>query len=479
MKRQALIFFIILALFIAACDSDNGGEDFVEPTRPTLTISNGDVSVNGQLLNICWPKGTGNVSCEPTFGDAAPTETLPVTANSQITISVGEADAPDRLVVIGSNPAGEVLYSQTFWRGESPSFPIDSFGSNLSELEITAYYDNLQESEAVVSSVFAVEMAGAVAVDQTPDATDDVPPTEAATAEPTEEATAAVETEMPTEEATPVADTEVPTAESTEDMTAAVETEMPTEEAMAESTEESTPAADTEVPTTESTEEPAETATDEVGISEAPTEETTMTVTEEATEIETSPTVEPPPPTEPGAVDTSAPPTPTIFAPSATAAAPAGSPTPFVPSATPSATVMAPTPTTTPFPPPTSVGDEEVGINLRISGQDHTPVGYETCQVIEDESVCEQFVSDDPPQRPQITRGRSAVAEISGDDVPMFITYQILESGILNIMAGNYVEDDNVISFRVNLPADVYLLSIEVVWPDTSVTYFYDIQIIE
>ena len=70
-RKQLLPFLMILVLLFAAC-TNNEGEDFTEPIRPQIILISGDTSLSGQVTNSCWPEGTNNVRCDPSFDTSTP-----------------------------------------------------------------------------------------------------------------------------------------------------------------------------------------------------------------------------------------------------------------------------------------------------------------------------------------------------------------------------------------------------------------------
>lgn len=496
MIRRLGIVLIFVILLLAACTTqkdDDSGEPFVEPARPNILIENAGVTVGGQVTNICWPQGQGNVRCEPSFERPAPPDTLIVSREDSVSINLGESAAPDELVIVSRDPQGGLVFSQTFRVGEVPQFPVTSLQDGENLLEVTAYYYNLAGSEAVVSSVFSVEVGVAVAIDTTPTAEASPSATETVDETPVVEATA-----------TPTIPTATPTIAISPSPTASIE-----ETSEVEVTE--MPAILTSTPTTETVISPTETI-EAVGVTPSlpvvaeslvpttetatPTSNSSISVTEavdataivEESETPTDETLEPV--ISPSATEDSVF-TPT-FTPSATPTVP---PTTVVPSHTftPSPTVtlsptVTPSHTFTPSPTPTepiptsaveAFFGEVPPLQLSVAGRDYLPIGYTYCEPGPNNQVVCVSQPTDPTLRVRLFRQTLPMAlQIGGDERPNTVKYRIVDATTLSPLARGERPGANVLLLNFTLAPGDYLLSIEVVWPSTSGTYYFRLQVI-
>lgn len=466
MKRQKIFFaLIVLVLILAACGGNDGGEDFEEPSRPVVVIGNGDASVIGQQLNICWPKGTGNVSCEPSFASGDPADALQVESTDTISINVNEADPPDAVLIesraLGDD--GEPLLSLTLQSGNDIQFVASELPDGRNILDVTVFYYDLAESQAVVTNAFAVDVGTAIAA-VTPEVTEETeePETPTPTVEPTDEI-----------EPTP---TITPTVEPTE--TEEPETPTPPIEASPEETDEVdlTPEA-----TEEETEEPeaSSTSTEDVATEvgndiPTPTQEIpnlTPTV-EDETETPTrrptnTPTIVPttPPPTEP----------------------PTSIPTTIVPS--PTVEVIPPTETSVSIITPT-VSEDDVSavvgtaptVTIRVGQQNYDAIGLEYCRRgLNNEQICVERAIDTGStvnRMVRVGRGRAAQLRIANGR-PESVSYEVINLRTREVLESSERDGDNIILFSVNQPAGNYILSVVVDWEDTVGTYYFQLRIQE
>ncbi len=463
MKRQQTFFaLIIFVLIVAACGGDSG-DDFVEPERPVILIGNGEATVGGQLLNICWPKGTGNVSCEPSFAADDPVDALTIERTDTLTINVSEAEPPDEFLIESRElgPGGEPLISLTVQGSEQIELVASELSDGRNILDITAFYYNLAESQAIVTNSFAVDV-GTFVAEVTPEATEESEPTVTPTVEVSLEATATI----------------TPTVEPTE-----VEaTETPTEEASPEATE------PIEVATEEETEEPEPTETESSDATETsddvptPTQErptraaTTAVATEDETE-EVTPTVRPT--NTPTMAATTALPTLT----------PSDIPTTVAPSPTIEVITPVPTETTVSIITPTASEDDVsavVGtvppITVRVGTRDYEPIGLEYCRRgTNNEQICIERAVDTGStvnRMVRIGRGRAARLRI-GNGIPETVTYEVINLRTREVLENSERDGDNIILFSVDQPAGNYILSVVIDWGDTVGTFYFQLQIQE
>ncbi|NDJ86570.1 MAG: hypothetical protein GYB66_11835 [Chloroflexi bacterium] len=500
---------------MAACggddDSDDTEEAFTEPVRPVLNLQAEDVSVTGQLRTICWPEGSGNLRCEPTFGEIVPIDSLLVARADQILVNVGPAESPDELVVTAYDARGDSLFNLSFVEGETATFPAINLSEGRNILEVTAYYYDLEGADALVSSVFAVDVGTAVASGSELGEGTGTPPSEDETTTPTLEVT---EEETETVEATP-APTETPEqATLAPDETDEVEDMDATPSGAGAGDDTETPATDETTPTAEATPTPGPGETMPAGVDEETTtpedQPTGDDATEEPDDEETpelppdepeaaTPTIETtrtPMPTTEVPVETATPtlelPTEDIVSPTATATN-----TRPVPTATntpsPTVTVEQPasaTPTITPMPSvtlvPTADMDDPEGfvgiapeVTLSVRGRDYGPVGIEYCRRSSpNEQVCVERPADETPRRVIIGRGNAVIAEIEGER-PETVVYQVRSVTDLRPLVSENRDGDNNVLFTLNLPSGDYLLSIRVSWPGRNGTYYFRIRIVE
>ncbi len=489
MKRRTIIVLILLALFVAACggeDDGSGSEEgkaFVEPARPVLTLQTGGNSIEGVVVQYCWPAGVGNLVCDPSFDDQQPS-TVTVSQDSEITVDVGTGLQPSELVMNVTRPSEVDVVTSTY-RGNdeinAASLSVNQWSAGRHEIEVTAYYRDLEGTNAVISMLFAVEVsstavAGGVtptvgATETSPPSSTETPtelsPTETPTEPPAtvEEATATTEPATATPSPTPTLD--LPTATSdaaaVPDVTQEVE-DTPTATSEVRPTNTPTMIATTAAPTETATLEPTErpsTTPEPVQPSATATSDTSMPVRSTATNTPFG--------FDPTATFTQPPPTATI--------------TPS-PSSTPTFT-STPTSTPTAFMTATSPGDDVRGflgeapkVHLRSLGRDYYPAGIEFCRWNEfDEQICIERASDIFSARLRIRRGSAVVAEID-DERPSMVRYEIATTPFSPLVT-EVRPGDNVILFNVDLPAGTYFLTFEVTWPDMRGTYYFRVQILE
>lgn len=502
MKRRTIIILILLALFMAACgdDSSNEGEAFTPPDVPALTLQDGQNTTQGLITQLCWPEGVGNLSCDPTFGETQPTDSLAVTATDEITIGVGADLVPSQLVVTVRGPSGNVAAEETIAGPDisNTRLAVSNWGAGRNLVEVTAYYQGVEGTDPVVSSVFAVQVGAGVAVENTPttqpSATSTTAPTVTATTEPpTATATeTVVSTETPpiittTEPATiaetptvsgttttapsPTSDTvtvpdvtetvdgETPTVTSTSDDTLPRVTNTPTEAPSETATDRPTPTP-TERPSN-TPQPPTATMTATVTLTEAPMFGETATNTPFGFEPSATPSTTP----------TTPPPSPTM--------------TPTTPPPTPTLTPTTPPPTNTPFisatPPTNDVRGflgEAPKAQLTSMGREYFPAGIEFCRWNQfNEQICIERAADTFSARMRIRRGNAAVFEIEGER-PTMVSYELATTPFSPLVS-EVRPGDNVILFNIDLPAGTYFLTFEVTWLDMRGTYYFRVQVVE
>jgi hypothetical protein len=452
MKRQKTFFaLIVLVLIVAACGGDDGGEDFEAPVRPVIVIRNGDETVGGQLLNICWPRGTNNVSCEPSFAEGDPIDALTIERSDTITISVSESAPPDEILIESREigPGGDPLISLTLQGGNDIELVASELSDGRNILDITAFYYDLAESQAVVTNAFAVDVGTVVAVDVTPEVTDE-------TEEPTDEPTVDV-TETPTPTLAP---TDTPEPEDTEE---------PTEVAVVspEATRDVEIATDATVESDE-TEEPKETPTQERPTRAA----TTAAPDEDATE---EPTVRP---TNTPTV------APTTSLPTLT---PSPVPTTIVP--TPTIEIISPTATSVSVITPTASEDDVTAVvgtaptvTVRVGSRSFSAIGLEYCRRgTNNEQICiERAIDSDSTVNRMVRVGRGRAAQFRiGNGRPESVEYEVINLRTRDVLESSERDGDNIILFSVNQPAGNYILSVVVDWGETVGTYYFQLQVQE
>ncbi len=461
MNRKYLLplALLLFTLLLAAC----GGEDFVPPDQPNLSLQAGEQSDGGLRTVACWPKGEKNVSCEFTNDDASPATALTVQGGQAVTVAIANPAGvalPNQVVITSreTDATGAPLFTMQIDPAQTTEFVLAPLPNGRYLLDVTAYYADIEGSSATVSNVFALDVGQAVAVNPTPEATDAATPeatpevTETATPEATEEATTEATAEV-TETATPEATEETGASGGNETATpvATEETVEPTAEATEPATTpEVTEATElvTETPVTPTT--PVATtpaATEEAAV---PTETATVEVTEAATETPTAtPTEE--------VTEVVAPPTST--------ATPTPSPT-------------------TPVPPTeTSVFDVDAppAVALRVSGRNYQPVGYDYCRPnSSSELVCvKQPFSTTGTTTIRAARNAAANIRIDGSR-PTNIEINYLGRDTLQPIASETRLGDNVVLFNLGVAAGSYILSVEITWPDdVSVTYYFQLQVLQ
>jgi hypothetical protein len=423
MKRIFVLAGIMLVLLAACGGGDSGGEAFTQPTRPNLVLQAGERSVGGALVNICWPKGEGNTSCEPTFGSIEPQDALAVTKDDAITIGVGPAAAPDELVVKSGN------LSLIFRAGENAQFPVNALNDGRNRVEVTAYYFDLAGAQAVVSSVFAVDVATGTAVVAVA-----TPTTEAGTVAT---ATQATPTEATTEEPT---DTPVIVASPTAAPVQPTNTPAPP-----------SPTSTIAAPTASATQAPPQPSPTPT----SPMQTTTITPTDEGSGNQ-----------EPTA-------TQTVFV-----SAPAASPT-VTPTLPPPTGAVVPTAVplnATDLPVFVGVAPE---VKLRIGGREYASAGVDFCRRAgNNQQVCIAQPTDTTTARVRIGRGNAFIVRI-GDTRPGSVAYEIKNPDTLQSLAQETRTGDNNVLLSINLPAGDYLLAVNVVWTDKSGTYYFRVQIVD
>ncbi|MBI5928985.1 MAG: hypothetical protein HY862_06735 [Chloroflexi bacterium] len=468
-RKYLLSLPLFLLIFVlAAC----GGKDFSPPAQPNLSLQAGEQSDGGLRTVACWPKGEKNVSCEFTSDANSPNPSTALTVQGgqavNIVIANPEGVTLPKQVVITSretDAAGAPLFTMQIDPTQSTEFVL-ALPNGRYLLDVTAYYPDIEGSSATVSNVFAVDVGEAIASNVTPEATAEI--TEIATEATTPEATAEI-TETPTAEVTAEI-TEEPTVAATEETGIsggnASETPAATEEIVeptAESTEVVTEPAVTEE-IASATPEATESATAVTPVATTPvaTEEVvpTETATEVVTEVAAPPTATSTP--------TLPPPTPTNTATS-------------TPTVTPTSTPTA-TPTLGISPTNTSVFDVDAppAVTLRVTGRNYQPVGYDYCRRnATNELVCvkQPFTTTGSTS---IRAARNAAANIRIDgDRPTSIEINYLSRDTLQPIATETRTGDKVVLFNFGVAAGSYVLSVEVAWPDVTVTYYFQIQVLQ
>lgn len=428
-KRQRLFFILIAtALLIVACgENDDGGEDFSVPEQPQFVLVSEDETTSGSQTNICWPEGFGNVRCEISFPDVAGLTPLQAEPDANLTLNQPAGAVPSALVVRVFDADDNMVQETSFAADDVQQFQLDNLQAGRYRLELEAFYTDLAQADAVVNTVFALNV-GPVGVAQVPDADEtattvpatptttpsavveeatDTPQaaTEAATDNATEEPTQATTTTTTTTTATEATDetlevdasTATPAATETEDETAqganaAEDTPAPTKEAtVVASTATNAPATASATPDEEPTDVPAPSTT----VSDATTEAdvsitpgaTETAETEEAESTATagpSTTATPRPSNTPTATFTATQtPTPSATMTASATSTPSDTPTPTFtasPSPTPTRDPSLPTETVTPFggvpetptdtPTATDVAATEVATDLETDDSD-------------------------------------------------------------------------------------------------------------
>ncbi len=494
MNRKYLLplALLLFTFILAAC---GGGEDFSAPNQPNLSLQAGEQSDAGLRTVACWPKGENNVSCEFTSNADSPSTTLAVQGGQAVTVAIANPEGvalPNQVVITSreTDAAGNPLFTMQIDPAQSTEFVL-ALPSGRYLLDVTAYYADIEGSSATVSNVFAVDVGQAVAGNVTPEPTEAVTP--AATPEVTAEVTE-VATEVTTPEAT-VESTPEATAESTE--IATVEATPEATEATPQATEDTGTGGGDETETPEATEEvieptaePTEVATEPVSTEEV------ATATEEATEPATpiSPIIITPvateevvTPTETATEVATETATPTeevteVVAPPTNTATPSPSPTTAVP---PTATS---TPTATPTlgvsPTNTSVFEVDAppAAALKVSGRNYQPVGYDYCRRnASNELVCvKQPFSATGSTATSIRAARNAAANIRIEGSrPTSIEINYLSRDTLQPIASETRVGDNVVLFNLGVAAGSYILAVEIVWPDMTVTYYFQLQVLQ
>lgn len=474
MNRKYLLplALLLFTLLLAAC----GGEDFVPPDQPNLSLQAGEQSDGGLRTVACWPKGEKNVSCEFTNDAASPTTALTVQGGQAVTVAIANpagVSLPNQVVITSreTDATGAPLFTMQIDPAQTTEFDLAALPNGRYLLDITAYYADIEGSSATVSNVFAVDIGQAVAVNPTPEATD------AATPEATPEVT-----ETATETATPEA-TEEATTEATETATP-------------EATEETGASGGNETETPAATEEAVEPTAEATATPEATESATTPQVTEtvttpEATESVTETPVTPTTPvaTTPAATEEVAVPTETatVEVTEAATETPTATPTEEVTEVVaPPTSTATPTPSpTTPVPPTeTSVSDVDAppAVALRVSGRNFQPVGYDYCRPdASNELVCvkQPFTTTGTTT---IRAARNAAANIRIDGSrPTSIEINYLSRDTLQpVIASETRLGDNVVLFNLGVAAGSYILSVEITWPDdVSVTYYFQLQVLQ
>lgn len=271
MLKRTLVFLLILMISLAACQNEDGeddGEDFVVPQQPALVIRSDTASQAGSLSSSCWPAGLGNTQCTLSFPDMASVDGLSVDSMGTVALDISGGQSPDEVVLRVLDESGATVQEETFAAGEPIEFSLNNVSTGRYQVEVDAYFYGLAETDAVLNSLFALDVGG-VAVASDP--TDTPEPSENTTQAPTE-----MMTEAPSQSVTEMA-TEV----ATEMMPAATEsaTEVPT------MTEAAPTVLVTEAVTAVMTEMPTDIATE--AVTTAPTEMMTETVVEAATAMAT------------------------------------------------------------------------------------------------------------------------------------------------------------------------------------------------
>ena len=311
---------LILALAISACTEREATLD----TGPVVRLRTGGETYSESVYSYCWPQSDENVACDVDLSARAqPAQLIQVAPGEPLEVDLSADDPqPESITVtLLDGPGGQTELAAT---GETVAYTAPTEPGQY-RVQVDVQYADVNGSEAYVSYVFGLDVAGeavaAAPTEAAEEATEEATaePTEAVTEEPTEEPTAeptveptveptAAPTETPTPLPSPTAAptlTPVPTEEPTQEAT-----EEATEELSAEATEEATEESDEPEPTQESrsagiaqvTEEPTEEAiedeTDEPVVTptaratvrptatarptDEPTEELTAAATDEA-----------------------------------------------------------------------------------------------------------------------------------------------------------------------------------------------------
>ena len=495
MAKRTLILLLLATLILAACGED-GGEDFIAPEQPQFVLVNAQTNATGQNNNVCWPAGVGNIRCEVSFPTDGDLQNITAMVGDEITLNQTSGLAPNSLRVRVLDGANNVVQEQQL--NSVAPFTIENVPDGRYRIEVVAYYTDLEETDALVSSVFGLDLSVAVATDngtqngtasETPTTAPSEVPTEVMTEAPTEVMTEAP-TETPTATATDVPPTVTPTA--TEEASE-VATEASTEAATELATETITDEAPTEAVTVSVAEDVATdtaTATQAASATPEPTTEVEPTATQmaSATATEAEVATETVPPT---ATNTQTPSATATLIPTDTSVPPTNTPTltatlvPPTDTPVPTATTPPPTVTNTPGPSPTITpfgftggdpnvlgGDEAPEIVLLADGEEFVPQGGEFCTHPSDDAFCVDFETElDNIVPARISTGSNISVQINANARPANLIAQIVDVTQTENFFEEQESNRRLVVFDVTVPAGRYLLIVEAQWSNVRVFY--------
>lgn len=382
MKRVSLLVLLSAVLVLTACTAETGapgqaplGDDAENmaavPGRPTIQMTVGDTVYDGLASAFCWFQAANDIKCEPGPLNPEPSEVISVNPGDMVTFAVGsETDIPTRLTVtllddIGMSGDPQVIELENALAAD---FTIN-LDTGPHRLSVVAEFSATESDINFVTSVFAVEVAAALAME---------PTTEPATDQP-------AATDLPTEEPT----------------------EAPTEEPTAAATATSLP---TEVPATD------------------------------------APTALPP-----TAVPTTVPPT-------------------RAPSATP-----APRPTSTPTSAPVQAPALSAPQVVIVKGDDrYTPSSVEVCSSAGED--CTTISNAESAPAVSLLQGDTVRVD-SADGGPASMIFTVTSLSGTQVLDRVDIPGNPVALYTATTAPGSYLLKLETVWPSTSVTYYFRLEI--